>query len=64
MIIVIKGKAKQIVAQSISYARPGDLIAKATSTIGIKPCGGCKGRQQRLNQWWFDLTDKLTIAMK
>jgi len=43
---------------------PGDLIAKATTMVGIKPCGGCKQRQQKLNNWWLDLTDKLTNAMK
>jgi len=43
---------------------PGDLIAKATASVGIKPCGGCKQRQQRLNKWWFELTDKLANAMK
>lgn len=29
----------------------GDLIAKATSAIGIKPCGGCKQRQSALNRF-------------
>lgn len=29
----------------------GDVIAKATSTAGIKPCGGCSHRAERLNQW-------------
>jgi hypothetical protein len=43
---------------------PGDLIVKATSAIGIKPCGGCKQRQQQLNNWWFELSDKLTEAIK
>jgi len=28
----------------------GDTIAKATSAIGIKPCGGCKKRQAALNK--------------
>lgn len=27
----------------------GDLMAKATSYIGLKSCGGCKGRQKTLN---------------
>lgn len=27
----------------------GDVIAKVTSAVGIKPCGGCKGRQGTLN---------------
>jgi hypothetical protein len=28
----------------------GDLIAKATSYVGLKSCGGCKGRQKTLNK--------------
>ena len=28
----------------------GDAIAKATSAVGIKPCGGCKQRQAALNK--------------
>ena len=29
----------------------GDVIKRLTSAIGIKPCGGCKRRAARLNQW-------------
>jgi hypothetical protein len=28
----------------------GDVIARATSAVGIKPCGGCKQRQEKLNR--------------
>ena len=28
----------------------GDTIAKMTSKLGIKPCGGCKKRQEKLNK--------------
>ena len=28
----------------------GDSLAKLTSAVGIKPCGGCKKRQQALNK--------------
>lgn len=28
----------------------GDTIAKITKAIGIKPCGGCKKRQEWLNE--------------
>jgi hypothetical protein len=28
----------------------GDAIAKATTAVGIKPCGGCKQRQEALNK--------------
>lgn len=29
----------------------GDVIKKATTMAGIKPCGGCHERGQRLNRW-------------
>ncbi len=29
----------------------GDSLAKLTSAIGIKPCGGCKERQALLNKF-------------
>lgn len=28
----------------------GDTVAKITSAVGIKPCGGCKKRQAALNR--------------
>ena len=28
----------------------GDTIAKRTSAVGIKPCGGCKRRRDSLNK--------------
>jgi hypothetical protein len=28
----------------------GDVVKRATSSIGIKPCGGCADRAARLNQ--------------
>jgi hypothetical protein len=28
----------------------GDTVAKITSAVGIKPCGGCKDRQATLNK--------------
>ena len=31
------------------YHGMGDLIAKATSAVGIKPCAPCKQRQAQLN---------------
>lgn len=30
----------------------GDTIAKATKSVGIKPCGGCKKRRELLNRLW------------
>jgi hypothetical protein len=27
----------------------GDVVKRATSTVGIKPCGGCAERAARLN---------------
>lgn len=39
----------------------GDAVAKVTSAVGIMPCGGCKQRQQTLN----DLGDKaVDVATK
>jgi len=29
----------------------GDIIKRATSAIGIKPCGGCERRASMLNNW-------------
>lgn len=28
----------------------GDLIAKATKAVGVKPCGGCQKRRKKLNK--------------
>ena len=28
----------------------GDTIAKVTKAVGVKPCGGCKKRQEKLNK--------------
>lgn len=28
----------------------GDVVAKVTTAIGIRPCGGCKKRQEQLNK--------------
>ena len=29
----------------------GDVITRATSYVGIKPCGGCKQRAAALHRW-------------
>lgn len=29
----------------------GDVIERATSAVGIKPCAPCKKRQAALNRW-------------
>jgi hypothetical protein len=29
----------------------GDVIKRATASVGIKPCGGCQRRAARLNRW-------------
>jgi len=29
----------------------GDVVKRATSYIGIKPCGGCERRAAALNRW-------------
>ena len=30
----------------------GDAIKRATSTVGIRPCGGCERRAAALNRWF------------
>ena len=30
----------------------GDVIKRATSSIGIRPCGGCESRAAVLNHWF------------
>lgn len=32
--------------------RPGDAVAATTKVLGFKPCGGCKDRQQKMNDAW------------
>ena len=29
----------------------GDVVKRATSYVGIKPCGGCQRRASALNRW-------------
>lgn len=29
----------------------GDVVKRATSAVGIKPCGGCARRAAALNRW-------------
>lgn len=29
----------------------GDVIKRATTAVGIKPCGGCQQRAVALNRW-------------
>ena len=29
----------------------GDVIKRATSAAGVRPCGGCAQRARRLNNW-------------
>jgi len=43
------GKRGELTQEQISRGI-GDTIAKLTSAVGIKPCGGCKKRQQKLNK--------------
>ena len=37
----------------------GDAIKRATSTAGIRPCGGCERRAAALNRW-FAFTSRRT----
>ncbi|MEU4066323.1 hypothetical protein AB0F25_28675 [Streptomyces wedmorensis] len=29
----------------------GDLVSRATSAAGVRPCGGCARRARRMNEW-------------
>ena len=29
----------------------GDVVKRVTSSVGIKPCGGCSRRAAALNRW-------------
>lgn len=29
----------------------GDAVKRATSSVGIRPCGPCAARAERLNRW-------------
>jgi hypothetical protein len=40
----------RVVTSSSSSRGLGDTIAKITNAVGIKPCGGCKKRQKKLNE--------------
>ncbi len=45
-----------------SYEGPmrgvGDVVARATKAVGIKPCGGCQKRREALNRMTQRLFDK------
>jgi len=30
----------------------GDVVKRMTSTVGIRPCGGCQRRAATLNSWF------------
>jgi len=39
-----------VTADNLPSRGLGDTIAKLTSSVGIKPCGACKRRQEKLNK--------------
>ena len=39
--------------------RPGDIIARCFSRLGIRKCGGCARRHQKINRAWAWITSKL-----
>lgn len=39
-----------VTADNLPSRGLGDTIAKITKAVGIKPCGGCKKRQKKLNK--------------
>ena len=53
MIIRANSKGEVFVGGVKSSGRSrglGDTVAKMTKAVGIKPCGGCKKRQEILNR--------------
>ena len=38
------------VYDGVSSRGLGDVVAKVTSAVGVKPCGKCKKRQAKLNK--------------
>jgi len=42
----------------------GDTIAKATKAFGIKPCGACKKRQEKLNKMFSYKSNKANGGCK
>lgn len=45
-----RSKLKEALKQPLGVRGLGDVVAKMTSAVGIKPCGGCKKRQEALNK--------------
>ena len=46
----INEKISQQIGIDITSKGLGDTIAKVTKAFGVKPCGGCKKRQEKLNK--------------
>jgi hypothetical protein len=46
----VPSPATNVEAKRAGWRGLGDMIAAATSAVGIKPCGGCRARQQMLNR--------------
>ena len=40
------------VAQAPRMRGAGDVVARMTGAVGIKPCAPCKRRQAAMNRWW------------
>jgi hypothetical protein len=47
LLMIVKSSEQRKQMQSIGL---GDTIEKITKSLGIKPCGGCKKRQEWLNK--------------
>lgn len=48
-----KETRKLLILRQEEFTKPkglGDTIAAFTSRVGIRPCGGCRKRQQQLNE--------------
>lgn len=49
-----RGAAHQVRLPGFIVDEPvglGDVIKRATTAVGIPPCGGCAERALRLNRW-------------
>lgn len=40
----------KIMAEAVTIRGLGDVVARITKFVGLKPCGGCKKRQEWLNE--------------
>jgi hypothetical protein len=44
-------RADASLASSATMMSAGDVAARMSSAIGMRPCGGCKRRAAAMNRW-------------